>query len=43
MAFIGGYYNFAEHIGRSLTIVGRGVGIGTSFSRDGGYGAIGRL
>tara|TARA_R110000764_G_scaffold29191_1_gene68519 strand:- start:525 stop:1730 length:1206 start_codon:yes stop_codon:yes gene_type:complete len=41
--FYGGYYNFAEHIGRSLTIVGRGVGIGTSFSRDGGYGAIGRL
>jgi type I restriction enzyme S subunit len=41
--FYGGYYNFAEHKGRSLTIVGRGVGIGTSFSRGGGYGAIGRL
>lgn len=41
--FYGGYYNFAEHEGNSLTIVGRGVGIGTSFSRKGGYGAIGRL
>ena len=41
--FYGGYYNFAEYKGRSLTIVGRGVGIGTSFSRGGGYGAIGRL
>jgi Restriction endonuclease S subunits len=27
----------------SLTVVGRGVGLGTAFKRDGGYGAIGRL
>ena len=38
-----GYYNIAEYIGESLTIVGRGVGLGTAFKRSGGYGAIGRL
>jgi type I restriction enzyme S subunit len=27
----------------SLTVVGRGVGLGTAFKRSGGYGAIGRL
>ena len=38
-----GFYNIAEYNGDSLTIVGRGVGLGTAFSRSGGYGAIGRL
>lgn len=38
-----GYYNFPEYSGESLTIVGRGVGLGTAFKRVGGYGAIGRL
>lgn len=38
-----GYYNFPEYNGDSLTIVGRGVGLGTAFQRSGGYGAIGRL
>jgi len=38
-----GFYDFAEYVGESLTIVGRGVGLGTAFTRKGGYGAIGRL
>ncbi len=38
-----GYYDFAEYFGESITIVGRGVGLGKAFSRKGGYGAIGRL
>ncbi len=38
-----GYYDIAEYEGDSLTIVGRGVGLGTAFRRTGGYGAIGRL
>ena len=38
-----GYYNISEYQGDSLTIVGRGVGLGTAFKRNGGYGAIGRL
>jgi len=38
-----GYYNFEEYKGNSLTVVGRGAGLGTAFSRTGGYGAIGRL
>ena len=38
-----GFYNISEYDGDSLTIVGRGVGLGTSFKRSGGYGAIGRL
>ncbi len=38
-----GYYDVAEYNGDSLTIVGRGVGLGTAFSRSGGYSAIGRL
>jgi len=38
-----GYYNVAEYVGESLTVVGRGVGLGTAFKRTGGYGAIGRL
>ena len=38
-----GYYNIAEYQGDSLSVVGRGVGLGTVFKRNGGYGAIGRL
>ena len=38
-----GYYDFSEYSGNSLTIVGRGAGLGTAFPRQGGYGAIGRL
>lgn len=38
-----GYYNIAEYQGDSLSVVGRGVGLGTAFKRNGGYGAIGRL
>ena len=38
-----GYYDYAEFNGKSLTVVGRGVGLGTAFSRIGSYGAIGRL
>ena len=38
-----GYYSEPEYEGNSLTIVGRGVGLGTTFFRDLKYGAIGRL
>jgi type I restriction enzyme S subunit len=38
-----GYYNVEEYNGESLTVVGRGVGLGTAFTRSGKYGAIGRL
>ena len=38
-----GYYNVPEYNGHSLTVVGRGVGLGTAFVRKGAYGAIGRL
>ncbi|MCK6491176.1 MAG: restriction endonuclease subunit S, partial [Planctomycetes bacterium] len=38
-----GYYSIPEYEGDSLTVVGRGVGLGTAFIRAGGYGAIGRL
>lgn len=38
-----GYYNVYEYSGDSLTVVGRGVGLGTAFKRSGDYGAIGRL
>jgi|GEM_PF-721752 len=38
-----GFYNFAEYNGESLTIVGRGVGLGTAFYRNEGFGAVGRL
>jgi type I restriction enzyme, S subunit len=38
-----GFYDFPEYMGDSLTIVGRGVGLGTAFKRSGGFGAIGRL
>ncbi len=38
-----GYYSQPEYDETSLTIVGRGVGLGTTFFRDLKYGAIGRL
>jgi type I restriction enzyme S subunit len=38
-----GYYNIEEFSGESTTIVGRGAGLGTAFTRKGKYGAIGRL
>jgi type I restriction enzyme, S subunit len=38
-----GFYSVPEYEGDSLTVVGRGVGLGTAFARTGGYGAIGRL
>jgi len=38
-----GYYDFVEYSGDSITVIGRGVGIGKAFSRNGSYGAIGRL
>ena len=38
-----GYYNFEEYTGNSVTVVGRGVGLGTAFARKEGFGAIGRL
>ncbi|MEI6652221.1 MAG: restriction endonuclease subunit S [Chlorobiaceae bacterium] len=38
-----GYYDFEEYPANSLTVVGRGAGLGTSFSRLTGFGAIGRL
>jgi type I restriction enzyme S subunit len=38
-----GYYSISEYEGNSVTVVGRGVGLGTAFARKGGYGAIGRL
>jgi len=38
-----GFYNFSEYTKDSLTVVGRGVGLGTAFKREESYGAIGRL
>lgn len=38
-----GYYNYEEYTKGKVTVVGRGVGLGTSFARDNGFGAIGRL
>lgn len=38
-----GFYDFEEYRGNSLSIVGRGAGLGTAFFRDMGFGAIGRL
>ncbi|MCP4372350.1 MAG: restriction endonuclease subunit S [Deltaproteobacteria bacterium] len=38
-----GFYNISDYSGESLTVVGRGVGLGTAFKRKGKYGAIGRL
>ena len=38
-----GYYNYPEYSGDVVTVVGRGVGLGTAIRRIGGFGAIGRL
>lgn len=38
-----GYYNFPEYSTIAVTVVGRGVGLGTAIVRDSGFGAIGRL
>ncbi|WP_201584298.1 restriction endonuclease subunit S [Psychrobacter immobilis] len=38
-----GFYNFAEYSNEAVTVVGRGIGIGTAFSRKEPFGAIGRL
>lgn len=38
-----GYYSIPEFEGEHLTVVGRGVGLGTAFAKSGGFGAIGRL
>ena len=38
-----GYYDYEEYCSGAVTVVGRGVGLGTSFARDKGFGAIGRL
>lgn len=38
-----GFYDFEEYSGNKLTIVGRGIGLGTAFARSSGFGAIGRL
>lgn len=38
-----GFYNYEEYSKGKVTVVGRGVGLGTSFARDNGFGAIGRL
>ena len=40
-----GFYDFPEYSGGSVTIVGRGIGLGTAFARhkDEKFGAIGRL
>ena len=40
-----GYYDFIEYENDAVTIVGRGIGIGTAFPRykTSGFGAVGRL
>lgn len=38
-----GFYDFEEYDGNSLTVVGRGAGLGTAFARSSGFAAIGRL
>jgi restriction endonuclease S subunit len=38
-----GYYDYPEYSGDVVTVVGRGVGLGTAICRSGGFGAIGRL
>ena len=38
-----GFYNYSEYTNESLTVVGRGVGLGTAFKREESFGAIGRL
>ncbi|OOL35279.1 hypothetical protein BOO94_24570 [Pseudomonas sp. FSL W5-0299] len=38
-----GYYDFPEYDADAVTVVGRGVGLGTAILRRMGFGAIGRL
>ncbi len=38
-----GYYEMPEYNQDAVTVVGRGVGLGTAYHRDRGFGAIGRL
>lgn len=38
-----GYYDFPEYDADAVTVVGRGVGLGTAILRGAGFGAIGRL
>jgi type I restriction enzyme, S subunit len=38
-----GFYDVEEYKGNCLTVVGRGVGLGTAFTRKDSFGAIGRL
>jgi restriction endonuclease S subunit len=38
-----GYYDYQEFDAGTLTVVGRGIGLGTAFSRAEAFGAIGRL
>jgi type I restriction enzyme S subunit len=38
-----GFYDFVEYEGNSVTVVGRGIGVGTAFARKGTFSAIGRL
>jgi type I restriction enzyme S subunit len=38
-----GFYDFPEYERKSVTVVGRGAGLGTAFVRECGFGAIGRL
>lgn len=38
-----GFYDCKEYADHSVTVVGRGAGLGTAFSRKTGFGAIGRL
>lgn len=38
-----GFYDFPEYSAESVTVVGRGIGLGTAFARTSPFGAIGRL
>jgi restriction endonuclease S subunit len=38
-----GFYDFPEYAAESVTVVGRGIGLGTAFARKTPFGAIGRL
>jgi restriction endonuclease S subunit len=38
-----GFYDFPEYSAESVTVVGRGIGLGTAFARTTPFGAIGRL
>jgi len=38
-----GFYDFEEYPGGAVTVVGRGIGLGTAFYKERPFGAIGRL